>query len=394
MAAVASEAHHQSRPPRNASRSNRKRDANTTDSTAPRDEKITPADLEILRSNPSTATRSAFAAKFGRQYDAFAATSSKEFADTILFHLAKDVEAVVRKALAETVAGSPNLPKTLAIDLANDEINIAQPILEKCRVLEDPELVGIIQAQAMYHAYAVAGRAEVSDVVSDALIDTENIDAILRLLTNDGAQFSEQGLCRLADDFSGVKSIQAQLIKLPDLPAVVVERLIDGIGDALEWDLVKSRSIEPIEARQIAKAMKSQAAKAIATRGGVEQATAAAMQARMTKGALEPLDILRFLRDGNVGKFEAALATLAKIDSKKTKRLLYNMDKRALAALCIRCELGTPQYMAIRMALDLADMGVNEVRASRVKYPAKTFSFIQDQYERLRKDEKVVGQFL
>ena len=52
------------------------------------------------------------------------------------------------------------------------------------------------------------------------------------------------------------------------------------------------------------------------------------------------------------------------------------------------------QYMAIRMALDLAEMGVNEVRASRVKYPADTFSFIQSQYERLRKDKKTVGQFL
>lgn len=388
MAAVASEAQ-QTRPPRDASRSQPKRGAAPAS-----DEKITPADLEILRSNPSTATRSAFAAKFGRQYDAFAATSSKEFADTILFHLAKDVEAVVRKALAETVAESPNLPKTLAIDLAEDDIDIARPILEKCRVLEDPELVSIIQAQAMYHALAVAGRETVSDVVSDALIDTENIDAIVRLLSNSGAQFSEQGLCRLADDFSGVSSIQNRLIKLPDLPAAVVERLIDGIGDALEWDLVKSRSIAPTEAREIAKAMKSQAAKSIATRGGVEQATAAAMRERMTKGALKPLDILRFLRDGNVGKFEAALATLAKIDGKKTKRLLYNMDKRALAALCIRCGLGTPQYMAIRMALDLADMGVNEVRASRVKYPADTFRFIQDQYERLRKDKKVVGQFL
>jgi uncharacterized protein (DUF2336 family) len=393
MAVAASEAH-QTHSPRGKNRSPRYPVGATADAMIDSEEKITPADLEILQSNPSTATRSAFAAKFGRQYDAFAATSSKEFADTILFHLAKDVEAVVRKALSETVAESPNLPRQLAIDLANDDIEIARPILERCKVLEDPELVSIIEAQAMYHAHAVAGRETVSDVVSDALIDTDNIDAIIRLLANGGAQFSERGLCRLADDFSNVGAIQDLLIKLPDLPAVVVERLIDGIGDSLEWDLVKSRSIEPAEAREIAKAMKSQAAKAIATRGGVEQATAATMRERMAKGALSPLDILCYLRDGNVGKFEAALSTLAELDGKKTKRLLYNMDKRALAALCIRCGLGTPQYMAIRMALDLAEMGVHEVRASRVKYPADTFRFIQDQYERLRKDKKTVGQFL
>jgi uncharacterized protein (DUF2336 family) len=393
MAVAASEAH-QTHTPRGASRPARKPGRSAAVVQIDSEEKITPADLEILQSNPSTATRSAFAAKFGRQYDAFAATSSKEFADTILFHLAKDVEAVVRKALAETVAESPNLPKKLAIDLATDDIDIARPILEKCGVLDDPELIEIVQSQAMYHAHAVAGRKTVSDTVSDALIDTENVDAILRLLSNDGAQFSEQGLVRLAEDFSGISAIQSLLIKMPDLPSAVVERLIDSIGDALEWDLVKSRSIDPTEARQLAKAMKSQAAKAIATRGGVEQATAAEMRERIAKGTLKPLDVLCFLRDGNVGKFEAALSTMARLDGKKTKRLLYNMDKRALAALCIRSGLGTPQYMAIRMALDLADMGVNEARASRVKYPPKTFRFIQDQYERLRKDKKTVGQFL
>lgn len=393
MAVAASEAHH-IRQPRDATRPQRKPNKNVARATTDPDEKITPADLELLRSNPSTDTRSAFAAKFGRQYDVFSATSSKEFADTILYHLAKDVESVVRKALAETVAESPNLPKELAIDLATDAIEIARPILERSKVLEDPEIVEIVQTQAMYHAYAVAGRSSVSETVSDALIDTENVDAIVRLLTNDGAHFSDDALHRLADDFSGFSEIQNHLIKMPDLPAAVVDRLIDGIGDALEWDLIRSRSIEPTEARRLAQTMKGQAAKAMATRNGVEQATAAAMQQRMAKGALKPLDILCYLRDGNVGKFEAALSTMARIDSKKTKRLLYNMDKRALAALCLRAGLGTPQYMAIRMALDLADMGMDEIRAPRVKYPPDTARFVQEQYERLRKDQKTIGQFL
>ena len=169
--------------------------------------------------------------------------------------------------------------------------------------------------------------------------------------------------------------------------------MIDGIGEVLEWDLVTSRSIEPTEARQLVNAMKGKTAKAMAKRGTMDQTTAIDLQKRMAKGALTPLDILAFLRDGHVSRFEGALAIMAKVNLQHTKRLLYNMDKRALAALCLRAGLGTPQYMAVRMALDLADMGINEFQARRVRYPQKTTRFVQDQYERLRKDRKTVGQF-
>ena len=362
-------------------------------SAADPNEKITPTDLKLLQSNPSTDTRAQFAAKFGRQYDDFAATSTKEFADTILYHLAKDAEAMVRQALAETVAESPNMPKPLAIDLAVDDIAVARPILERSLVLEDPDLTTIVEEKDSHYAFAVAGRASISEIVSDALIASNYAEAIVRLLTNDGALFSNDGLLRLAKDFSDQGDIQSLLAKLPALPPEVVDHMIDGIGEVLEWDLVTSRSIEPTEARQLVNAMKGKTAKAMAKRGTMDQTTAIDLQKRMAKGALTPLDILAFLRDGHVSRFEGALAIMAKVNLQHTKRLLYNMDKRALAALCLRAGLGTPQYMAVRMALDLADMGINEFQARRVRYPQKTTRFVQDQYERLRKDRKTVGQF-
>lgn len=389
MAVVATEADKAHQPRGQAAQRGTAKMVGATDPN----EKITPADLKLLQSNPSTETRSQFAAKFGRQYDDFAATSTKEFADTILNHLAKDAEVTVRQALAETVAESPNMPKPLAIDLASDDIAIARPILERSLVLEDPDLTEIVQGQDGQYAFAVAGRASISEIVSDSLIASNYVEAILRLLTNDGALFSDDGLLRLAIDFSGHDDIQSLLAKLPALPPAVVDRMIDGIGEALEWDLVTSRSIEPTEARQLVHAMKGKTAKALAKRGVMDQTTAADLQKRMAKGALTPLDILAFLRDGHVSKFEGALALMAKVNLQHTKRLLYNMDKRAMAALCLRAGLGTPQYMAVRMAIDLADMGINEFQARRVRYPQKTTRFVQDQYERLRKDRKTVGQF-
>ena len=67
---------------------------------------------------------------------------------------------------------------------------------------------------------------------------------------------------------------------------------------------------------------------------------------------------MAFLRDGEIARVEAGLALLADIDLPRVRQLLYGMDKRGLAALCARAGFGAPHYVALRMALDLAEQGV------------------------------------
>ncbi len=356
--------------------------------------KITPEDIKQLQSNPSPETRSGFAGKFGQQYDEFVANGSKEFAGSILLFLAKDVEATVRQALAESIAESPNLPPDLVADLASDDIEIARPILERSPILQDEQLAEIVQSHAMQYALAVAGRDMVSEDLANALIGSDEADVIVRLITNEGAQISDDALCLLAEDYQDVAEIQDRLARRPDLPPELVDHLLDAIGEKLEWNLVTDRSMSLSEARRLIAATKERTSASLSKRRQMEKATLRSMYERMTTGELSALDILGFLRDGDVQRFEASLSTLAKLDAVKTKRLLYNMDKRCVAVLCLRAGLGTPQYMAVRMALDLADKGVTEAHATRVKYSPDTVRFVQQQYERIRKDEKLIRQMI
>ncbi|MGI9488769.1 MAG: DUF2336 domain-containing protein, partial [Geminicoccaceae bacterium] len=288
--------------------------------------KITPEDIKQLQSNPSPETRSGFAGKFGQQYDEFVANGSKEFAGSILLFLAKDVEATVRQALAESIAESPNLPPDLVADLASDDIEIARPILERSPILQDEQLAEIVQSHAMQYALAVAGRDMVSEDLANALIGSDEADVIVRLITNEGAQISDDALCLLAEDYQDVAEIQDRLARRPDLPPELVDHLLDAIGEKLEWNLVTDRSMSLSEARRLIAATKERTSASLSKRRQMEKATLRSMYERMTTGELSALDILGFLRDGDVQRFEASLSTLAKLDAVKTKRLLYNMD--------------------------------------------------------------------
>ncbi len=356
--------------------------------------KITPEDVRRLQADPSPETRSGFAGKFGQQYDDFVASGSEEFAGAILQFLAKDIDATVRQALTESIAESANLPPSLTVELACDDIEIARPILERSPVLKDEWLAEIVRNRSMQYGVAVAGRDAISEDLVDVLINSGESDVVMRLLTNDGAQISDKALCLLAKDYQDNDEIQDRLAQRPDLPAELVDHLLDAIGEKLEWDLVADRSMDPGEAKRLVAATKARTAATLAKQHKIEKATLRSMHERMATGELSALDILSFLRDGDVERFEASLATMAKLDTVKTRRLLYNMDKRCVAVLCLRAGLGTPQYMAVRMALDLAEKGVGEVHATRVKYSSDTVRFVQQQYERIRKDKKLIRQML
>lgn len=356
--------------------------------------KITPEDIKQLQSNPSPETRSGFAGKFGQQYDDFVINGSEKFATSILEFLAKDIDATVRQALAESIAESPNLPSDLAADLACDDIEIARPILERSPVLQDGRLAEIVLSHTMQYALAVAGRDAISEGLATALIDSDEPDVIMRLINNDGAQISDQALCLLAKTYHDDDEIQDRLAKRPGLPPEVVDQLLNTIGEKLEWDLVKDRSMDPEEARRLVSATKDRTAARLAKKQQAEKATLRSMHERMAAGDLTALDILGFLRDCDVERFEASLSTMAGIDSVKTRHLLYNMDKRCVAVLCLRAGLGTPQYMAVRMALDLADKRVTEAHASRFKYATDTVRFVQQQYDRIRIDKKLISQMM
>ena len=112
----------------------------------------------------------------------------------------------------------------------------------------------------------------------------------------------------------------------------------------------------------------------------------------MSNGELGPEDVLTFLRDGEIGRVEAGLVLLAESDLERSRQLLYGVDKRGLAALCARAGFGTPHYVTLRMALDLAEQSF-EGDAPEHGYPDDAIRGLQEQYERIRGDEAQIRQW-
>src|SRR4051794_15400792 len=199
--------------------------------------------------DPPPHARAQVAAKFGRQFDELCAVSDRAVADAVLGLLVRDLAVEVRQAPAATVASSALLPAHVARQLAADRIEIAGPILEHSPVLSDEDLVRVVRTNAMQYALAVAGRQRVSEMVSEALVDTGQVEVVARLIENAGAGLSQTAMARVIQDFRDNEQIHARVIRRPELPYELVEQLIGVMGDRLEWQLIRDRRMPAEEAR-------------------------------------------------------------------------------------------------------------------------------------------------
>jgi uncharacterized protein (DUF2336 family) len=241
----------------------------------------------------------------------------------------------------------------------------------------------------MQYALAVAGRERISAPLGAVLAESGEGVVVNRLVGNAGADLSAKTLMQILDDYRDDREVHTCLIQRPALPDELVDRLIRQIDDRLEWALVGERGFEPKAAREMIRAVRAQANLSRKERDHRCRSAEAAVRESLLRGGLGPEEILAHLRDGEVAFVEAAFAQLARTELARVRQLLYGMDRRGLAALCLRAGFATPHYVMLRLALDLAEQTASSP-AGRVAPGPDVARFVQQQYEKMKTDKELV----
>ncbi|MDH5749822.1 MAG: DUF2336 domain-containing protein, partial [Rhodospirillales bacterium] len=151
----------------------------------------------------------------------------------ILRSIIHDVEMSVRRKLSEMLAGFPDAPQDLIRTLANDEIEIAYPILNKSVVLRDADLIEVIRNRTLEHQLAIATRESVSEEVSDALVSTGDKGVIKELLSNPKSRISNATMEYLAEESRRVDTFQEPVVHHTDLAPELAQRMFIWVSASL-----------------------------------------------------------------------------------------------------------------------------------------------------------------
>lgn len=144
--------------------------------------------------------------------------------EELMVRLAGEAGLVVRQEVAERLAHHQKPPRRLVRALAEDDIVVARPLLRHSPALNDEELALIVLTTTIEHARAAAERPAFGAALGDAIVATEDHQAILTMLRNPYATLSQDGIRRLCRTAGGVQDIVEALLRRDNLePAVLAD---------------------------------------------------------------------------------------------------------------------------------------------------------------------------
>ena len=256
--------------------------------------------------------------------------------DGVLSQLADDMEEEVRAELAGRFSESAAPPAGLIRKLASDEsVAVAAPVLARSTALTEADLLRVARTQGQDHLRAISGRSDLSEAVSDTVVERGDDETLGVLLRNADAPLSRHAAETVVD----------RATKNPELHQAVVDRNtlpIDLLNEM--YFVVESRLRERIMARNaevdpaVLEEALASSRRRVAVRDGALPSDYAEAVAHVRKlraaSQITPSTLAALLRHGERTRFVAALSELSDIDFHTVRRMVDRQELDALAIIC------------------------------------------------------------
>lgn len=341
-------------------------------------------DVERLLATRSADARAQTAARIAADFDRGAFTETeRKIAEDIFRLLVRDAEIRVRQALSDQLKENSLLPRDVAVALARDVHSVSLPVLELSEVLTDADLIEIIGMQDLDKQVAISSRRAVSEVVSDAIVSTENERAVVALVLNEGAQISEKSFGQVVESLGHMEDVQNAMLGRSGLPIGIAERLVTLVSENMRAEIAKRFELSTDMLTDIILQTRERAVLSLSGESD-EQSLEALVRQLNARGRLTPSIILRALCMGDSQFFAMAMAELAGVPMANAQALIHDQGTLGLKAIYEKSGLPESYFPAIRAAVDVAGETAFDGRHDdRARFARRMIERILTQYDNL-----------
>ena len=322
---------------------------------------------QILSQDLDSEIRTSVAMKIARLFSHLTDTQRGQLYEStvkILEMLVVDQMVTVRAALASSLAEFAGTPPHIARQLAHDvEQEVAEPILRFCTILTDHDLLDIIgQHPWPWVLVSIAGRDQVSQNISAAIIETKDETAAQTLLNNDGAAFSKLTLEKVREMSKNIASLQKSFqARQTRLPQGYTDRIAGFVGRAIKNVLLNKSDLDSETLLDVDDAVKRRIKHKADVLSPDEAATRA--QDLFKSGNLNETVIGDALAMRDDEFTYAAFVCLSRIPLGVVKKIMESQSPKAISALCWKC------HLSARFALSLQKSHLGRVQPKQLIYP-------------------------
>lgn len=271
----------------------------------------------------------------------------------ILSAVSAEMDKEVRKELAQRFAPAKETPRQLLHKLANDEIDIAAPVLQQSPALDDNALKDVIASGRQSHMRAITRRATLSTAVTKDLVHRGDDDTLVQLAGNKGAEFDRASMQTMVNRSEHVPALQAPLVERKDMPVDLMNEMYDFAEDTVRKRIMQRNAEIPEAELQKALSMARQRAGSNALERPKGWRTA---QVEMTNlhrsGQLDGRKLLHLERSHERMKFIHGFALLSRIDYDTIHRILDRSDVEAFALICRSLDFDMALFVTLAVMVD------------------------------------------
>jgi len=261
--------------------------------------------------------------------------------------LIQDVEMTVRQTLAEKLSMNKEAPIELVNLLANDEIEVARPILIKSRALKEPDLLVVIERRTKEHMLAITEREDISPLVSDLLIEYGDEDVMEQLIRNNDAEISSEALALLVEESKRFDGFQEPLLARHDMPPELAHKMFWWVSAALRKHIIDNFEIDRnMLDRQIHDSALALIEDDTVPDFGETHADrlAAHLEAR---NDLTERTLVQTLKSNQIRLFLAGMAIKSGLDANRLGDFLHHRNAEAMAVVCKALSFDRNSFSAI-----------------------------------------------
>ncbi|MCS5596346.1 MAG: DUF2336 domain-containing protein [Alphaproteobacteria bacterium] len=298
----------------------------------------------------------------------------------ILLALIKEAESKLKAAIADRISVIDGAPHKLSFELANNEIEVARPILENSVTLTDDDLIYLINTKTGEHWQSIARRRSLEDAIINKLADTNDTMTYNALLKNFSIRLTHYSGGKIAEKAQKEHLLASGLLARDELSKSIILDIYQHVGEALQRQIQKKYNYSSEELNKaihdISHELSDGEALSTAHMDAYEQTAlddseegenagiishkeAFLDTERITKqdeeyqtalkyknnGELDIALMIRHLRRKQFRSFICQLAVLSELDPGLIKDILRQPYGKGLAIICVGLDISKADYM-------------------------------------------------
>lgn len=270
-----------------------------------------------------------------------------ELVADVLIALMRQAESELRQALAERLSIMDNVPLRVVLQISNDSIDVASPMLRNSPVLSDMDLIYIIKSKSTEYWQAIAARQSLSEHLVNLLADTRDFSTAVVLAENEGIKLTETAVSILSELAQGRDELASPLLRRDEVTNEIAVKLYHLAGQQLRQYIIENYKVGTDVLISTVDEVILEFVEAVDAHNFVPTVNMIKTAERFhKKGLLTVSMMLGTLKRGQMQLFTAQLALFTGMAHQTVADILIQPSGQGLAVACRAFEIAKPDFIS------------------------------------------------